>query len=511
MPRTKAAPLKPKASPSPQAGDHLHALRPELASIDSLKIDPNNARNHGEANIAAVMASFKAFGQDQPLVVRRVDRTIVKGHGRLDAMKRLGWTECAVVFVDDDDATALARAIADNRTAELATWNTALLRTSLEELQVTGLLDTTGFQLHDLEALQLEKFTPSDAPIPQPLAGAPVTVDGEVWTLGPHRLVCGDCTNARDMAMLMNGRRATVIVTSPPYASQRKYDESSEFKPIKPEDYVAWFAAVQAGLVEHLAGDGSFFLNIKEHCEEGERHLYVKDLTIAMVRTHGWFYAEEFAWTHTGTPRAVVNRFKNCWEPVFHFTRAAGHKFRPDNVTHETDTAILGFKLNGSIGKSGHPAQEKKQGQRFTRRKAKQAEGAAAGGRPGGEGMGGMQGIGDAIGARDDGRVGPGRAYPGNVLSVGRNTDALGHSAAFPPALPSFFIRAYSDQGDAVLDPFGGSGSTMIAAHELGRDCLLMEISPAYCDLIIRRWQEFAKLEAVDQSGRTFNSRIPTA
>jgi site-specific DNA-methyltransferase (adenine-specific) len=105
--------------------------------------------------------------------------------------------------------------------------------------------------------------------------------------LGDHRLLCGDCRDFGAIDRLFGATKANVVVTSPPYASQRKYDESSGFRPIPPDEYVAWFRDVAANVHTVLAEDGSYFLNIKEHCEDGERSLYVKDLVIAHRRQWG--------------------------------------------------------------------------------------------------------------------------------------------------------------------------------------------------------------------------------
>ena len=119
-----------------------------------------------------------------------------------------------------------------------------------------------------------------------------------------HRLLCGDVRNREDLERLFAGRKANVVVTSPPYASQRRYDEASDFRPISPDEYVAWFRDVAARIESVLATDGSYFLNIKEHADDGERDLYVKDLVIAHRRQWGWRFVDELCWrkTDNGVP-----------------------------------------------------------------------------------------------------------------------------------------------------------------------------------------------------------------
>ena len=274
---------------------------------------------------------------------------------------------------------------------------------------------------------------------------------GQLWAIGPHRLLCGDCREPADVAKLMGGERVNVAFTSPPYASQRKYDESSGFKPIHPDKFVEWFEAVQANVSSVLASDGSWFVNIKEHCDDGQRSLYVKDLTIAHARRWGWRFVDEFCWVHGGTPTDVQRRFKNGWEPTFHFAREHDFKFRPKDVRHLSES-VPGKYADATRGRIDTAASQGKTGDIFANEES-----------------------------------GAGLAYPSNALKMGKNAESLGHSAAFPVALPEFFIKAFSDAGDVILDPFCGSGTTLVAAHRLGRRGLGVELSPAYCAVILER------------------------
>src|ERR1039458_744061 len=114
-----------------------------------------------------------------------------------------------------------------------------------------------------------------------------------------HRLLCGDARRREDVERLLAGAKASVVITSPPYASQRKYDESSDFRPIPPDQYVEWFRDVARNITAVLAPGGSFFLNMKEHADGGQRSLYVKDLTLAHVRQWGWRFVDELCWRKT--------------------------------------------------------------------------------------------------------------------------------------------------------------------------------------------------------------------
>jgi hypothetical protein len=203
--------------------------------------------------------------------------------------------------------------------------------------------------------------------------------------------------------------------------------------------------------------DGSWFVNIKEHCEDGERGLYVKDLTIAHVRRWSWRFIDEFCWERIGLPGRYYGRFKNGWEPVFHFSiaQASSLRFNPSAVSKPSDSVPVYSKetnLNPVGSLTGI----------YVDREQSQEKGKAR------KSVAGM-------------------ALPSNRVPP-FSTDGLEHSAAFPIGLPRFFVLAFTNDGDAVYDPFMGSGSTMMAADQTGRRAYGCEISPRYCDVIATRY-----------------------
>ena len=304
-----------------------------------------------------------------------------------------------------------------------------------------------------------------------------------MWTIGRHRLVCGDCRDRNILGILFPADScASVCITSPPYATQREYDASSGFTPIAPEDYVAWYADVAAGVESVLAPDGSYFLNIKEHADEGERNLYVKDLVIAHRRQWGWRFVDEFCWrkTDNGVPGGWGNRFKNAWEPVFHFARQQQIKFRPEAVGHESEDCF-DYSPNNPKSKSGSGLL------------GTGVRGAAA---DGGKNQGAWGRTRSSLSSDSDGRH-TGLARPSNVIEVKSESSQGSHSAPFPRALVEFFLLAFSDSGDVVFDPFMGSGTTMAAAELLDRTAFGCELSPGYCDVILRRLMNLAGETAV--------------
>ena len=443
-----------------------------------------NSRTHSEAQVAQIAASIREFGFTNPVLVDG-DNGIVAGHGRVMAAKQLGPAEVPTISVGWlTEGQRRAYVIADNQLALTAGWDEAVLAQEVAWLQGENFnTDLLGFDADFLDGLLAEQDATStgltdqdDAPAVQVNA---ITQPGDVWVMGKHRLMCGDCRSSGDVSMVMGGGQINVAITSPPYASQRTYDEASGFKPIPEDEYVDWYKEVAANIMANLADDGSYFCNIKPAAENLDTHLYVFDLVIAHARSWGWHFATEFCWERNGIPKQVVRRFKNQFEPIYQFVKN-DWKMRPDAVRHESKSVpIARGKGAGNTSWAAH------QGGDSFRMSGKQCEA-------------GFEWFGDNIQA--------GMAYPGNRLPTFASThEALGHSAAFPVGLPQFFIEAYSDAGDSVFDPFMGSGSTLMAAEKTGRCAFGTEISPIYCDVIVRRWQSVTGKRAVlESTGQPF-------
>src|SRR2546428_7987977 len=191
--------------------------------LDSLHLDPANAREHGPENLEAIVGSLKRFNQAEPLVVQKKTGRVIGGNGRLEVMKKLGWAECDIVEVDLDDLNATALGIALNRSASLASWNDSTLAKLLEELKVNDALEAVGYSNEDigrlLDQLQLESgsgtgIDPDEIPEPPEEA---VTRPGDLWALGPHRLLCADSAKAEDVDRLLQGAPVHLVNTDPPY------------------------------------------------------------------------------------------------------------------------------------------------------------------------------------------------------------------------------------------------------------------------------------------------------
>jgi len=210
-----------------------HTLKIKRVPIDSLHLDPANARVHPDENLDAIEASLRRFGQAEPLVVQAKTGRVIGGNGRLVVMKKLGWTECDVVELDIDDLTATGLGIALNRSAETASWDEETLGRLLRELQTEDALGGVGFTDDEVEDLlaHLDDGTgvgnDVDDPGPEEPPENPVSRRGDFWILGDHRLLCADSTNGDDVSRLMKGDKAALFSTDPPYCVRLMYREAA--------------------------------------------------------------------------------------------------------------------------------------------------------------------------------------------------------------------------------------------------------------------------------------------
>ena len=425
----------------------MSSTQPTLIATSKLKTNPNNPRAIRKDQLDKLVKSLREFPEmleARPIVVDP-DFVVLGGNMRLKAAQLAGLTEVPVYVASWEEAKHKEFIIKDNLAFGEWDWDMLANEWDAEELDDWG-LDVP------LEEEPTEGLTdPDDVPeVPE----EPTTKPGDLWILGDHRLLCGDSTKAEDVERLMDGEKVNLAFTSPPYAEQREYDEESGFKPIPPDRYVEWFKSIQENVYLYLELDGSWFVNIKPASRGLTTELYVLELVLAHVKNWGWNFATEYCWERAGIPQEPQRRFKNQFEPIYQFTKGEW-KFRPVAVQIESKSA---FKYGG---------------------KAKRKDAS-------------NQGV-----DMNWNHAAPGMAYPGNRLpTFSSSHEALGHGAAFPVGLPEWFIKAYTDKADIVYDPFAGSGSTLLASEQTGRKAVCIEISPKYCDVIVKRWEDFTGKKA---------------
>lgn len=236
-----------------------------------------------------------------------------------------------------------------------------------------------------------------------------------------------------------------LIVTSPPYADSR----SKTYGGIKPNDYVEWFLPRSEQFLRVLKPDGTFILNIKEKVVAGERHTYVIELILEM-RKQGWLWTEEFIWHKRNCfPGKWPNRFRDAWERCLQF-----NKSRKFNMYQDAVMVPMGDWAKNRLKSLGKNDVVRYDSQ-----------------------------VGSGFGKNISNWIDREMAYPTNVLHLATETGNKNHSAAFPKSLPEWFIKLFTREGNWVLDPFAGSGTTCQAAQELWRNSVGIEILPEICDL----------------------------
>ena len=501
-------------------GIKFPADKVERWNLDKLRPFEKNPRVHSDQQVELIANAIKEWGWTSPVLADPTGE-ILAGHGRVLAARKLGMKDVPVIIARGWTAEQKrAYVIWDNNATLQSSWDDSLLRENIEALQLADFdMALVGYDEAAL-ALLATPYAPEPEPeeaVPEPPKN-PITKRGDVWTLGRHRVVCGDSRELADVKLAMAGRLINLAFTSPPYAEQRDYDKSSGFVPIRPDNYVEWFKPIAENVAACLAPDGSWFVNIKPSADGLDTELYVMDLVIAHVRSWGWHFATEYCWERNGVPKSVTRRFKNQFEPIYQFARGEW-KMRPRAVMHESDDVPIPF--GPGAGQTSRKSAQGGNGPMFGKRRGRSlgvgpTTASKLQGQPGvyardvkkrgfptsenSQGTDWQKGAPLGIPVE---QIGAGLAYPGNRLpTFASSHSATGHAAAFPVGLPEFFILAYTDPGDAVFDPFLGSGSTLMAAEKSDRVGIGLEISPGYVDVVIQRWQTFTGQQAT-LDGRT--------
>ena len=243
-----------------------------------------------------------------------------------------------------------------------------------------------------------------------------------------------------------------LIFTSPPYADQRQ----KTYGGINPAEYVNWFLQRSEQFLRVLKPDGTFILNIKERVVNGERHTYVLELILRM-REQGWLWTEELIWHKKNSyPGKWPNRFRDNWERLLQFNK--NKKF---NMYQDAVMVPVGDWAKGRLSNLSDTDK--------TRDESK---------------------VGSGFGKNVSNWLGRDKVYPTNVIHMATECSNKNHSATYPVDLPKWFIKLFTQPGDIVLDPFIGSGTTALAAIQLGRHYIGIDIKPEYVELSRQRVSE---------------------
>jgi DNA modification methylase len=407
----------------------LMQLQIEQWPVDRLIPYIRNARTHSDAQVAQVAGSIAEFGFVNPILVGP-DGVIVAGHARLAAARMLKLTEVPVIVLAHlSETQRRALVLADNKLAENAGWDEEMLRVELETLQADGFsLELVGFSDEELEALLRDPeqvaagLTDEDAAPDVPETA--VTVLGDIWLLGPHRLLCGDATQMADVEKVMAGGLADMVFCDPPYGVNYGATMKDKLR-----------GKSHRKIVNDNLGDafGPF--------------LYDACVNLLSVAKGAIYICMSSSELHT-LEKA--------------FREAGGH----------WSTFVIWAKNTFTMGRSDYQ---------------RQYEPILYGWKEGTDHF--------WCGARDQ----------GDVWFIKKPVSNDLHPTMKPVELVERALRNSSKTRDTVLDPFGGSGTTMIACERTGRQARLIELEPRYCDVVIRRWQEHTgQLATLEADGRLF-------
>jgi DNA modification methylase len=383
----------------------LGATKIEWMSVETLIPYAKNARTHSDEQVAQIAGSIKEFGFNNPVLVDK-DNSVIAGHGRLMAARKLGMDKVPVVQLGHmTEAQRKAYVLADNRIALNSGWDTGMLTLELQDLKDDIDLSLLGFDPDELDALlnpieETEGLTDEDA-VPD-VPNEPKTKLGDIYILGNHRLMCGDSTSIDAVEVLMDGQKADMVFTDPPYGV--------DYKGINNDS--------RDGLEDLLRGA---FANYIATAKSGAS-IYC-------------FHSDRCA-----------DVFHKVFREFFHFSSMiiwAKNSLTLSQTDYQSqhEPCLYGWMDNGSH--SWHSDRKQTSLWKF-----------------------------------DKERV-------------------VGHTTPKPVALVEKAITNSSKGGDLVIDLFGGSGSTLIAAEKIGRCARLMELDPKYCDVIVQRWEEFTGKKAV--------------
>jgi len=491
--------------------------------LASLNFDPANARKHDQRNLDAIKSSLAKFGQRTPVVVQREGMVVRAGNGRLAAAKALGWDQIAAIVLDDDNATASQFAIADNRTAELAEWDNETLALLLdgwdkETREAVGFTDADLQEvMQELEPEQIEEDEVPEVPID------PITKPGDLWILGDHRVLCGDSTKPDDIDKLMQKQHASLILADPPYFAKVDAEWDNDFDGY--EGFLEFLASVFDCWANRMIDRGTcgwwcapdFAWHIEErlrkHFAVFNHIVWFKGAslgtTVSVTDMRRWRPRSErlLLCEKQHSPDALLASFNAKTAHI-----AARSAYRPiiERMMAWKDRAKLSAKeIDQCLGKNGMA------GHYFgTSQWALPTEDAWNRLRPLFASRGVDIGTWDAQRQEFDAQRQEFDAQrrefdaqqDDNYTDVWQMTaptgeDRHGHPTPKPVVLIGKLVAAHSRPDDLVADPFLGSGTTLIAAEQLGRKCYGMEISPAYCDVIVKRWETLTGKKAVLSNG----------
>ena len=413
---------------------------------DQLTPYENNTRKHSPADIEAIKISILEDGFDDPIGIWGDQNVIVEGHGRQIAAKELHLDRVPCIRLDHlTDKQRREYAIRHNRTAELSQYDFDKLKEECARLSIEGQdFPELNFSFDDED-----DFSDAQTEIIEDQIAAPTEAKaklGDIYVLGDHRLMCGDSCNPENISDLMAGEKARMLFTSPPYSDMREYEGGKDLS----VDNLAQFIACYRPYTEYQC------VNLGIQRKDHDVFEYWNEY-IRIARESGY---KMLAW--------------NVWDKGMTGNIGQAAAFFP--LRHEW-VFVFGtafFEINRTIEKLPESINDSKP---KTKRNA--------------DGTTSRHTTGDTSK--------PFKQMESVLFMhpVLQNNIRDLHPAQFPVGLPAEYIKAMSDKGDVIIEPFGGAGTTLMACEQLGRKCRIMELEPKYVDVIIKRWEDFTGQKAV--------------
>ncbi len=419
--------------------------------LADLKPHAKNPRKHPDKLITKLVTSIKEFGFTSPVLID-ADSRILAGHARCKAAEKMGLTDVPAVVLSLTGAAADAYVIADNKLNELSEWDETILADLIADIDAANFdVEVTGFDADEIDALLSPKgcvedeFDEEKAKKEIEAQGGAVTQPGDIWLLGDHRLMCGDSTNTEDFAKLMDGRKAQLCVTSPPYGVGKEYEE----KGLEP-----WFETMRPAIRNICRHAGTVCYNIGDMFTTGSQYIEPTfAYSVQMFSDNGFRPLWVRVWDKkrqalsTNAPYHLAST-----KPIGDAEYVAA--FAGGETSEVEDTDISDHSFVAAFANSNY---------KFVKRLTKQE------------------------------RREWGYSSLWRILSVQGKRDKNAHHASYPVELPWRCIKMHSDKGSLVLEPFSGSGTTVIACEQTERVCYAMEKLPQYADLCVKRYAAFAK------------------
>ena len=421
-------------------------LKIERLKISALELHPQNAR---QGDVGAICQSLEAHGQYKPIVVQRSTMRVCAGNHTTQAAQALGWTEIDAVVLDVDDDQALRILLVDNRANDLATYDNSVLTDLLEHLVRSDYgLEGTGYDGDDLdemiadqelEAAEVEEDTPPTTPV------TPVSKTGDVWVMGTHRLVVGDSTEADTYRSLLNDALVDLVITDPPY-NVDYVGKTAEALTIKNDEMTA------AKFKTFLE---AFYAATRDSMKPGAP-IYVfhppgadGDVFRSTIRNSGLLFKQILIWIKQ---RFVLGRQDYNWQHeaiIYGWKPGAAHKWYGN------------FNKSTLLDDDVDPTTMRKD---------------------------------ELVQLVQEIRM------ASDVIREDRPSKNIEHPTMKPVRLIARLVENSSKPGDVVLDPFGGSGSTLMACAQMNRHARLIELDPKYADVILKRFEQATKIKPILES-----------